>query len=166
MVFTCEYCRCGYKNQRGVNIHQARCPNRRINVNVSNNRGPSAVPHTHTNTHTTPPPTVDPSNAELAKEAAERFKYIMNSLFENNPQMLAIFGKNDFEIGDIVPGTEGRVGRDPTLDINHNSFTDTHNFTNNFNLYVKYDIIDMNRYIKRLRIRRIPMSLIYQILNW
>jgi len=90
----------------------------------------------------------------------------MNSLFENNPQMLAIFGKNDFEIGDIVPGTEGRVGRDPTLDINHNSFTDTHNFTNNFNLYVKYDIIDMNRYIKRLRIRRIPMSLIYQVLNW
>jgi hypothetical protein len=126
-------------------------------MDVSNNH----VPGPESNTST-----VDPSNAELAKEAAERFKHTMDSLFENNPQIRAIFGKNDFEIGDIIPGTEGRIGRDPKLDINHASFIDTHNFRNEFNLYVKYDIIDMNRYITRLRIRRIPMSLIYQVLNW
>ena len=50
--------------------------------------------------------------------------------------------------------------------VNQRNNTNEHNFTNNFNIYVKYNIIDMNRYIKQMMITRIPVSLIYKILNW
>ena len=50
--------------------------------------------------------------------------------------------------------------------VNQHNNTVEHNFTNNFNIYVKYNIMDMNRYIHQMLITRVPMSLIYQVLNW
>lgn len=149
MVFTCQYCKNSFTIQDELTRHQiqCRCPDTK---DGSNNPvpepGPSSIPPITSNGFDMLCEAVRQACRKRGLADPSAMLHAIKSTVENNIK-------------------NGMVEKRENVVNQHNN-TVEHNFTNNFNIYVKYNIMDMNRYINQMLITRVPMSLIYQVLNW